>query len=636
MCGIAGCYQQADGRKLVDVMTERIAHRGPDAEGTWRHEQDRLAVHLGHRRLSIIDLSSGADQPFRRQDLALVYNGELYNYRALRAELAGRGVRFSTESDTEVVLEAWRCWGPGALARFRGMFAFALMDSTTGELVLARDPLGIKPLYYLPRGSGVVFASELKALVSAVGPELRIEPGALVAAMLYYWLPEQRCAIDGVRKLPAGSWATFRPDGSCSVRHYWRVEEVAAAAATGPPADLRQVIEDSVSAHLVSDVPVSSFLSGGLDSSIVTVLAHQADQAIDAYTIAFRPEDQRLEAMPDDAVYARKVAARYGIDLHEIKISPDIVDLLPRMVDVLDEPIGDPAAINTLLMCEAARARGVKVVLSGMGADELFGGYRKHLACLLASRYCGLPAGLRHGVVEPVVRRLPVTAAGRGVRYARWAKRFLTFAELPEEPRFRRSYTLYDPPELAALLGQDLVGHVGEVIGEHSALYHDNALSDEVNRMCLADARMFLPGLNLAYTDRASMAASVEVRVPFVDPVVAQAAFSLPGDAKIRGRQGKVALKEAAASWLPAEIVHRPKASFSAPLRAWISGDLRELISDVLVGGELVTSGMIRGDALAELIGEDQAGREDRSKQIWQLLTLELWYRHAQSTGVAT
>jgi len=636
MCGIAGCYQQADGRKLVDVMTERIAHRGPDAEGTWRHEQDRLAVHLGHRRLSIIDLSSAADQPFRRQDLVLVYNGELYNYRALRTELAGRGVRFSTESDTEVVLEAWRCWGPDALARFRGMFAFALMDTATGELVLARDPLGIKPLYYLPRGGGVVFASELKALVSAVGPELRIEPGALVAAMLYYWLPEQRCAIDGVRKLPAGSWATFRPDGSCSVRHYWQIQEVAAAAAAGPPADLRQVIEESVSAHLVSDVPVSSFLSGGLDSSIVTVLAHQADQAIDAYTIAFRPEDQRLEAMPDDAVYARKVAAKYGIELHQIEISPDIVDLLPRMVDVLDEPIGDPAAINTLLMCEAARARGVKVVLSGMGADELFGGYRKHLACLLASRYCGLPGALRHGVVEPVVRRLPVSVAGRGVRYARWAKRFLTFAELPEEPRFRRSYTLYDPPELTALLGQDLAGHVGEVIGEHSALYHDNSLSDEVNRMCLADARMFLPGLNLAYTDRASMAASVEVRVPFVDPVVAQAAFSLPGDAKIRGRQGKVALKEAAASWLPAEIVHRPKASFSAPLRAWVSGDLRELISDVLVGGELVTSGMIRRDALAGLIGEDQAGRQDRSKQIWQLLTLELWYRHVQSTGVGT
>jgi asparagine synthase (glutamine-hydrolysing) len=634
VCGIAGCYQQADGQKLADIMSDRIAHRGPDATGAWSHEDDRVTVQLGHRRLSIIDLSAAADQPLSKHGMTLIYNGELYNYRALRAELATRGVRFTTSSDTEVVLEAWRAWGPGALRRFRGMFAFALLDEGTGDLVLARDPLGIKPLYYLPRGAGAVFASELKALVAAVGSELRIEPGALVASMLYYWIPEQRCAIDRVRKLPGGSWARFRPDGSFGVEHYWRPADMAAEAAAGPPADLGPMIEESVTAHLVSDVPVSSFLSGGLDSSIVTVLAHQADAAIDAYTITFRPEDQRLEAMPDDAVYARKVAALYGIDLHEIEISPDIVGLLPRIVDVLDEPIGDPAAINTLLMCEAARERGVKVILSGMGADELFGGYRKHLACVMAGKYRRLPAAPR-ALVRSTVDRLPVSAAGRGLRYARWAKRFLTFAELPEEPRFRRSYTLYDPGELAALVSPDLAGYVGQVVEEHSDVYHDNSLPDEINRMCLADTRMFLPGLNLAYTDRSSMAASVEVRVPFVDPVVARAAFSVAGSAKIQRRQGKVALKRAAENWLPHEIVHRPKASFSAPLRAWVRGDLQEVIRDVLVGGELVGSGMIRRDALLRLIADDHAGREDRSKQIWQLLTLELWYRHAQSMGVA-
>jgi asparagine synthase (glutamine-hydrolysing) len=635
MCGIAGCFQQTDGLKLVDVMSERIAHRGPDAAGTWSHEDGRVAVQLGHRRLSIIDLSAAADQPLSKHGLAIVYNGELYNYKALRAELITRGTLFTTRSDTEVVLEAWRAWGPAALRRFRGMFAFALHDQGTGDLILARDPLGIKPLYYLPRGGGVVFASELKALVAALGSELRIEPGALVASMLYYWLPERRCAIDGVRKLPGGSWALFRPDGTSSVRHYWRIAEVAAEAATGPAADLGPVIEETVAAHLVSDVPVSSFLSGGLDSSIVTVLAHRANAAIDAYTIAFRREDQRLEAMPDDAVYARKVAARYGIKLHEIEISPDIVSLLPRMVDVLDEPIGDPAAINTLLMCEAARDRGVKVVLSGMGADELFGGYRKHLACLLASKYHRVPSGVRRAVVQSAVDRLPVSARGHGLRHVRWAKRFLTFADLPEEPRFRRSYTLYDPGELAGLLSPDLAGHIGQLIEEHSEIYHDNSLDDEVNRMCLADARLFLPGLNLAYTDRASMAASVEVRVPFVDPVVARAAFSLGGSEKIRRRRGKVALKQAAERWLPREIVHRPKASFSAPLRAWVRGDLQEFIGDVLVGGELVTSGMIRRDALMRLLSDEQAGREDRSKQIWQLLTLEKWYRNARSRGVA-
>ena len=394
------------------------------------------------------------------------------------------------------------------------------------------------------------------------------------------------------------------------------------------------MIQESVAAHLVSDVPVSSFLSGGLDSSIVTVLAHQAAAEIDAYTITFRPEDQRLEAMPDDAVYARKVAARFGIDLHEIEISPDIVNLLPRMVDVLDEPIGDPAAINTLLMCEAARERGVKVILSGMGADELFGGYRKQIACVMAGQYSRLPRAPRAGV-RFAVERFPVSVKGRGLRYARCAKRFLTFAELPEEPRFRRSYTLYDPDELGALLSPDLSGHVEPVIAEHSDIYHDNSLADEVNRMCLADTRLFLPGLNLAYTDRASMAASVEVRVPFVDPVVARAAFSIPGSDKIRRRQGKVALKRAAESWLPREIVYRPKASFSAPLRAWVRNDLQEVINDVLVGGELVGTGMIRSGALRRLIQDEQAGREDHAKQIWQLLTLELWYRNVRSQGVA-
>jgi asparagine synthase (glutamine-hydrolysing) len=634
VCGIAGCYQQADGPKLVDVMTERIAHRGPDADGTWNHEDDRVSVQLGHRRLSIIDLSAAAGQPLSKGGLTLVYNGELYNYKELRAELAGRGASFVTSCDTEVVLEAWRCWGPVSLSRFRGMFAFALADSKTGELFLARDPFGIKPLFYLPRDAGVLFASELKALVSAVGPELRIEPGALVASMLYYWVPEQWCAVAGVRKLPGGSWARFSPDGRMHLEHYWQVADVAREAEQAAAPDLGQVIEESVTAHLVADVPVSSFLSGGLDSSIVTVLAHRTAEEIDACTITFRPEDQRLEAMPDDAVYARKVAARFGVKLHEIEISPDVVGLLPRMVDALDEPIGDPAALNTLLMCEAARARGIKVILSGMGADELFGGYRKHLACVTASRYGRLPGPARAGL-RFAVSRVPVSVRGRGLRYARWAKRFLTFAELPEEPRFRRSYTLYDPDDLAGLLSPDLRGQVDQVIDGHRDIYTDSALHDEVNRMCLADARLFLPGLNLAYTDRASMAASVEVRVPFVDPAVARAAFAIPGRDKIGHRQGKVALKRAAQKWLPHEIVYRPKASFSVPLRAWVRNDLREVINDVLVRGELAGSGMIRAAALDRLIADERAGREDNAKQIWQLLTMELWYRNVRSAGVA-
>ena len=635
MCGIAGCYQQADGHKLTDVMTERIAHRGPDAGAIWSHEDERASIHLGHRRLSIIDLSASANQPLVKGGLTLVYNGELYNYRELRAELEKKGASFITSSDTEVVLEAWRHWGPEALPRFRGMFAFAIADTATGELALARDPLGIKPLLYLRRGSGIVFASELKALLAAVGPELKIEPGAMVASMLYYWVPEQRCSIQGVRKLPAGSWACFRPDGTHEEHSYWRVRDVAREAAQGPAADLKAVIEESVTAHLIADVPVSSFLSGGLDSSIVTVLAHQQAASVDAYTITFRPEDQKLEAMPDDAIYARKVAQQYGIDLHEIEISPDIVDMLPKMVDILDEPIGDPAAINTFLMCQAARERGVKVILSGMGADELFGGYRKHLACMVASRYHRLPAALRVPA-RATVSALPVSVGNRGLRYPRWAKRFMTFAELPEEARFRRSYTLYDPEELTRLVGPDLATSVHSVIDEHAAIYNDNDLDDEINRMCLADTRLFMAGLNLTYTDRASMAASVEVRTPFVDLIVARAAFSIRGSDKIRGKTAKAALKDAAEDWLPQEIVHRPKASFGAPLRAWVRNDLRELIGDVLVGGELTQLGMLRRDQVRRLIADEQAGREDYAKQIWQLLSMELWYRQVRAAGVGS
>ena len=635
MCGIAGCFEQPDGEALARVMSDRIAHRGPDAQGMYRFAPGRLTVELAHRRLSIIDLSAAADQPFSKDGLVLTYNGELYNYRELRTELAADGVVFRTSSDTEVVLEAWRRWGPRALDRFRGMFAFAIFDEHDGRLVLARDQMGIKPLYYLRRGDGIVFASELKAILSAVGKELEVDRASMVASILYYWVPDQRCSVKGVERLAPGTWVEVRPGGKVTVHHYWRLAEVAAEAAASPPVAVGPVIERSIAAHLVADVPVSSFLSGGLDSSIVSVLAQRRDRDIDAYTITFRPEDQRLEAMPDDAVYARKVASRYGITLHEIEIAPHIVDLLPRIVDILDEPIGDPAAINTLLMCEAARQAGVKVLLSGMGADELFGGYRKHLACLMAARYQRLPRPVT-ALAGRCVQHLPVAAGGRGLRYVRWAKRFLTFASLSEEAAFRRSYTLYDRDDLVGLLHRDSESAVDEVVEEHRQVYDDNAMTDHVNRMCLADARLFLPGLNLTYTDRASMAASTEVRVPFVDCDVVRAAFSHPGRDKIHRGHTKVVLKEAAEAWLPKEIVHRPKASFSAPLRAWIAHDLRDVVDELVVSGELVGSGFLRRDAVRRLVDDERAGRQDRSKQIWQLLTLELWLRNATAQGVAS
>jgi asparagine synthase (glutamine-hydrolysing) len=633
VCGVAGAYQQPDGKVLVTTMVERIVHRGPDAGAVVELVDPDTAVVLGHRRLSIIDLSSAADQPFAKGGLTLTYNGELYNYRELRHELETLGARFATASDTEVVLEAWRAWGPGALNRFRGMYAFAIHDERTGDLTLARDPFGIKPLYVMPRGDGILFASELKAIVAAVGPELTIDPGAMVASTLYYWLPQEFDALRGVHRHPAGTWAEYHRDGSVSRGVFWDTAAEAARAAHGPVADVRGAVAGSVQAHLVADAPVATFLSGGLDSSIVTVLAHRTDPSIEAYTIAFRAEDQRLESMPDDARYARRLADHLGIRLHEIEIHPDVVAMLPRMVDVLDEPIGDPAAINTLLMCDAARDAGVKVLLSGMGADELFGGYRKHLAMLVAQRYRRMPATLR-SAIDPAVHALPVAVGGRGLRTVRWAQRFLTFAELPEQEAFRRSYTLYGRDELADLLDPALAGQVDTVAERHREVYDDNQLDDVVSRMCLADTRMFMPGLNLTYTDRASMAASTEVRVPFVDPVVMAAAFSLPGTEKIRGRQQKAALKDAARDWLPRQIIDRPKASFGAPLRAWVTNDLRELVDDVLLRGDLVGSGFLRTAPLQRLVDDQRSGRRDEAKQVWQLLSLELWYRNARAAGV--
>ncbi len=396
------------------TMTDRISHRGPDAAG-FTDLSPQAALQLAHRRLSIIDLSTAADQPFVKHGLHLSYNGELYNYRELRNTLRGRGVQFSTESDTEVVLECWRHWGPAALPKFRGMFAFALYDERDAALTLVRDPLGIKPMYVMPRGSGILFASELKALVAAVGPELTVDLDGLVASTLFYFLPEEQSAVKGVFKLPAGivgrSGVPTAPSGPDVTGSQPRK---LLAAATGPTAELEKVLEESVAAHMVADVPVASFLSGGLDSSLITAMAAHHDPSIEAYTITFRAEDQRLEAMPDDAAYARKMAAHLGIRLHEIEISPDVVDMLPRVVEVLDEPIGDPAAINTVLMCQAARDAGVKVLLSGMGADELFGGYRKHLACVLGAQVPDAPAvaSLTRGGAE----RQPAPCCGRRAR----------------------------------------------------------------------------------------------------------------------------------------------------------------------------------------------------------------------------
>jgi asparagine synthase (glutamine-hydrolysing) len=628
MCGILGSYNLPASADRLAAASQAIAHRGPDAAGAWTSPDERGSVRLAHRRLSIIDLSAAANQPFVKDGLVVVYNGELYNYRELRAELRAAGVGFHTNSDTEVLLEAWRRWGPASLGRMRGMFAFAVYDERTGTLALARDHFGIKPLFYALQHGGVAFASELKGLLPLLEERPPVDLSAIVASLMYYWVPDSHCVYLGVHKLPPGCWLEVGPNGRHRLERFFDPRtELSVPTGRVDVEGLRAVLEDSVAAHLVADVPISTFLSGGLDSSLLTVLATRHNQEIDSYTISFRPEDRRLEAMPDDLAYARRLAARHGIRLHEVEIAPDVADLLPRIVAALDEPIGDAAAINAYLICRAASDAGVKVLLSGMGADELFGGYRKHYACLLAARYRRLPGALRHRAIAPLVDRLPVAGNRRGYRSVRWAKRFVAFADLPEEAAFRRSYTHYGVAELRELLDPDAWPLVDSLVDEHAAVYAEGPADDQVNRMCYTDTRLFLPGLNLAYTDRASMAASTEVRVPFVDREVVAAAFAVPGSAKIAGRERKAILKQAADAWLPRDIVHRPKGLFSAPLRAWIRRDLTDMVEDLVAGGTLVTSGLVDKQMVRTMIDDDRRGAADRSKEIWQLLTLEVWYR---------
>jgi asparagine synthase (glutamine-hydrolysing) len=636
MCGIVGGINVVGLASALPALLDRIAHRGPDAAGTHAEEGPGGTVALGHRRLSIIDLSAAANQPFEKDGHVLVFNGEIYNYRRLTEELKALGVVFRTHSDTEVVLEAWKNWGPASLARMRGMFAFAIYERHSGRLVLARDPFGIKPLYVMKRGGGLAFSSELKALVPMLGAGARVNDGAVLASLVYSWLPDDYCLYHDVFKLAAGHWLEVRPNGTIAEHAYW--DEGRDLAQLDRPAvevdELRAIISESVKLHMVSDVPVSTFLSGGLDSSILTVLAKQHAGRLESYTTFFRAEDQALEAMPDDLGYARQVAKLHGIALHEIELQPDVVKLLPQMVDILDEPLGDASAINVFLICKAARDAGVKVLLSGIGADEIFGGYRRQYACMLASRYKRLPGWLRDGVIARLVSALPVAGEKRGYRTIRWAKRFLSFANLPEQEAFLRSYTHYDRSELVAAVGREMPLETEELFERHAALYAQGPADDHVNRMCFTDLRLFLRGLNLFLTDRASMAASTEVRVPFVDIEVVKAAFATPGSRKIVGRERKASLKKAAEAWLPRSIIYRPKAMFSIPLRSWIRRDLRELVDDTLSNGEIVGRGYLSRKHIRTLIEDDRAGTADNCREIWKLLTLDLWLRNQKQQAI--
>lgn len=624
MCGIAGFIGFNDNYSIAKEAGVIQKHRGPDNQAVW--SDDYIA--MAHQRLSIIDLNARSDQPFQKHHLVIIFNGELYNYKEIRDYLiAKKDAKFSTESDTEVILEAFYHYGVKCLDRFIGMFAFAIYNKNDKTLFIARDHFGIKPLFYTLIGRGFAFSSELKTLVRINGFNKSINSKALVSCLNYLWISGNETMFNDCFKLPAAHYLVYK-NGEIKIERYWQLDDKVKSNAdeSETTRELSVILKDTVLRHMVADVPVSTFLSGGLDSSLISVLAKNNNENLSTYTIGTLSKDKKLEQMPDDEKYADIVAERYGFDHNVIRIDSNILNEFPRIVYTLDEPIGDPAAINTYLICKAARERGVKVLLSGMGADEIFFGYRRQKATLMALRYNKLPPVVKK-MMEIIAEKMPVRILGRGFKIGRWAKRFLSFANMPVDEAYMRSYSYYNYKELKQLVKEEHIHAIDKIRQEHKDLFYSKYNGDIINQMCHVDTHMFMQGLNLTYSDRASMAASVEVRVPFIDKVVIEKAMQIPGHLKIKKDISKYILKKAAEDFLPKEIIYRPKASFGAPLRSWISSDLKSMVDDLLCERSVNKRGLLNYPFVKSLIDKDRKGEEDYAYQIYQLLTLELWCR---------
>ena len=627
MCGLAGFIGFKDNTELAVKANCMQQHRGPDNQSVWHDDY----IAFAHQRLSIIDLSEAANQPFHKHNLVGIFNGEIYNYKELQDKLkTEKQVVFNTSSDTEVVLEMFIHYGYDCLDHFLGMFAFAIYNKDNHDLFIVRDHFGIKPLFYTQVNGAFAFSSELKTLVSIPGFNKTINPKSLVSCLNYIWISGNETMFNGCFKLPPAHYMTYSKANGIKMARYWdlpdNVDARLSADIDAAAEDVANTMEASVKRHMVADVPVSSFLSGGLDSSLISVLAKKTNEHLSTYTIGTDDKDKKVEKMPDDEKYADQLARMHNFDHNVITISPDILKDLPYMVKHLDEPIGDPAAINTYLICKAAKAKGVKVLLSGMGADEIFFGYRRQKATLMAQRFNRLPKPLKY-VVSKVVNLLPVKISGKGFKFGRWAKRFMSFATMPLERAYMRSYSYYDTPQLKELLNSNYWAGIEAINNEHKELFNSKFKGDAVNSICNTDISMFMLGLNLTYSDRASMAASVEVRVPFIDKLVVTKAMQIPGDLKIKNGESKYILKKAAEKFLPKDIIYRPKASFGAPIRSWISNDLRPMVDELLSEQMINKRGFVNYAVVKKLIDNDRSGIEDNAYQIYQLLTLELWCR---------
>jgi asparagine synthase (glutamine-hydrolysing) len=604
MCGICGT---TNGR--IDQMLGALVHRGPDSGGSYTDGP----VALGARRLSIIDLAGG-DQPIENEDgsCVVVQNGEIYNYPELRRELERAGHVFKTRCDTEVHLHLYEEHGPEYARRLRGMFAVALWDVRRRRLVLARDRYGIKPLYYRSVGKTLEFASELRAL-----PRGEIDLEALEAFLAFNSIPAPYSIFREVRKLPAGHVLVWREDGTLELTRYARPGPLPVRHDDEAELveELRARLRDSVRAHLLADVPVGVLLSGGVDSAVLAALAAQETRdAVHTFTIGFeeRSFDERTEA--------RLVADRYGTNHHELLVRPEPQLLFETLADVFDEPFADSSALPTYLVSQLATEH-VKVALSGEGGDELFGGYYTYAADLIAERFGGLAR-----LARPLVERLPTSTAKASFDYR--AKRFVRAAHLPPLERHHGWKEIFSPELRSELRGQQSAFDPVEVYRDR---YTETDGAPELARLQDVDFGIYLVDDLLVKTDRASMANSLEARVPFLDSVVTNFAFSLPTRHKVRGLSKKVLLRKAAEPLLPREVVHGRKRGFSIPAAAWLRGDLEPFARATLSPETLRRQGYFEPAVVTRLIDDHVNGVEDRSRQLWGLLAFTLWHeRHVE------
>jgi asparagine synthase (glutamine-hydrolysing) len=625
MCSIGGFMGRFDAALLRDLNGLQT-HRGPDDAGMWHDGASEVG--LAHNRLSIIDTSRAGHQPMKSGDgsVVLVFNGEIYNFRELRAELALSGIVFRSQSDTEVVIELYRRCGVSFLHKLNGIFAFALWDTQKRELLVARDALGVKPLYYAVTARGFTFASELKALLPLLD-DVHLDVDALHRYLTFLWCPGSGTPLREVRKLLPGEALTVRAGRIASTSTWYRLPAIRGvradldekAAISGTDTALRTAVHR----QLVADVPVGAFLSGGLDSSAVVAMAREKIPELRCFTIEAKGGGDAGDT--DDLPYARRVARHLGVSLEVVQIeSARMAADLENMVRQLDEPLADPAPLNVFYISRLARQSGIKVLLSGAGGDDLFTGYRRHAALNYERLWSWLPRGVLASLGRTTARldqRQPL--------FRRAAKLFAG-AELRGDDRLASYFKWIQQSQLTALYGPELNEAAVRDAATRPLVEFLARIPDatpRLERLLALEQRFFLPDHNLTYTDKMSMAAGVEVRVPFLDVDLVDHAARIPCRFKQRGRTGKWVLKKAMQPYLPHDVIYRPKSGFGAPLRRWIRGELRELVGDMLSAHSIARRGLFEPQAVRRLILDNEAGRIDAAYTILSLLCIEIWCR---------